>query len=484
MTEATHGTMPCARLGHLFFVEVLMLKFAVVVLAAGEGTRMNSSQPKVLHPVAGAPMVSHVVQAAAALAPRQLIVVVGHGADDVKAALGNELTYVVQAEQRGTAHALLQAYRQVAADVEAILVLYGDTPLITTGTLRTICDRHATTRPAITMLTASLNDPRGYGRILRDGDNRVVGIVEEAVASDEQKSIREINTGFYMFDADWLWPALERVQESPAGEYYLTDLIQMATADGQVVEALTTADPHETLGINTRAQQAEAEAMLRGRIRKHWLDAGVTMIDPSSTWIDADVSIGADTVLYPNTYLLGRTEVGRKCSLGPGTLVRDSIVGDGCQIVFSMIEEAVLEEDVDIGPYSHLRRGAHLGRGVHIGNFGEIKNSTLGPGVKMGHFSYLGDATIGEDVNIGAGTITCNYDGERKHPTIIEDRAFIGSDTMLVAPVTIGAESRTGAGSVVTRDVPPRSLAYGVPARVRQTESEVQSPQPEVTDQP
>ncbi len=231
-------------------------------------------------------------------------------------------------------------------------------------------------------------------------------------------------------------------------------------------------DPQETLGINTRAQQAEAEAVLRDRIRARWLEAGVTMIDPSSTWIDADVSIGADTALYPDTYLLGRTVIGAECTLGPGTFIRDSLVGDRCHIVFSMIEEAVLEEEVDIGPYSHLRRGAHLGRGVHIGNFGEIKNSTLGPGVKMGHFSYLGDATVGEGVNIGAGTITCNYDGEKKHPTIIEDRAFIGSDTMLVAPVTIGAEARTGAGSVVTRDVPPRSLAYGVPARVRESKSD------------
>jgi len=443
------------------------LETAVIVLAAGAGTRMNSQKPKVLHSVAGAPMVAHVVRAATALGPRQLIVVVGHGAEDVKEALGQEPIYVEQAQQLGTAHAVLQARKRVVGTAEAILVLYGDTPLITTSTLATMRERHAATRPAITMLTTRLDDPTGYGRIIRDPGNQVAGIVEDAVATDQQREINEINPGFYIFDADWLWPALERVQKSPAGEYYLTDLIELAVADGRAVEALVSDDPRETLGINTRAQQAEAEAILRDRLRQHWLEAGVTMIDPSSTWIDADVSIGADTILYPDTYLLGRTVVGEGCRLGPGTLIRDSAVGNRCEIIFSMIEEAVLEEGVDVGPYSHLRRGAHLGRGVHIGNFGEIKNSTLGPGVKMGHFSYLGDATVGEGVNIGAGTITCNYDGEKKHPTVIGERAFIGSDTMLVAPVTVGAESRTGAGSVVTRDIPPRSLAYGVPARVR-----------------
>ncbi|MFQ5342427.1 MAG: bifunctional UDP-N-acetylglucosamine diphosphorylase/glucosamine-1-phosphate N-acetyltransferase GlmU [Anaerolineae bacterium] len=449
----------------------MMLRYAVVVLAAGEGTRMNSHQPKVLHPVAGAPMVSHVLKTATSLSPQQIVVVVGHAAEQVKAALGNDPAFAQQTEQLGTAHAAMQAREKINTPVEAILVLYGDTPLITGDTLAAMLERHAAARPAITMLTARLDNPTGYGRIIRDQAGHVVGIVEEAVTTDEQKAVREINTGFYVFDAEWLWPALERVQKSPAGEYYLTDLVELAVTDGRRVEALQAQNMQETLGINTRAQQAEAEAILRDRIRARWLDSGVAMIDPSSTWIDADVSIGADTVIYPNTYLHGRTVVGSECSLGPGTLIRDSRVGDRCQVVFSMIEEAVLEDDVDIGPYSHLRRGAHLGRGVHIGNFGEIKNSTLGPGVKMGHFSYLGDATVGEDVNIGAGTITCNYDGERKHPTIIEEGAFIGSDTMLVAPVTVGAGSRTGAGSVVTRDVPPESLAYGVPARVRKPKS-------------
>lgn len=448
-----------------------MSRLGVIVLAAGEGTRMNSQRPKVLQPVAGAPMVSHVLRTATSLSPHQLVVVVGHAANQVKAALGSGPQYAEQAEQLGTAHAVLQARDLIASAVETILVLYGDTPLITTDTLTAMLERHTAARPAITMLTARLDNPTGYGRIIRDQAGYVVGIVEEAVAADEQTAIREINPGFYIFDGEWLWPALERVQESPTGEYYLTDLVELAITDGRRVEALQAQDAQETLGINTRAQQAEAEAVLRDRIRAHWLDAGVAMIDPSSSWIDANVVIGADTVIHPDTYLQGQTEIGDACSLGPGTLIRDSKVGDRCRAVFSMIEEAVLEDDVDIGPYSHLRRGAYLSRGVHIGNFGEIKNSTLGPGVKMGHFSYLGDATVGEGVNIGAGTITCNYDGEKKHPTVIEERAFIGSDTMLVAPVTIGAGSRTGAGSVVTRDVPPESLAYGVPARVREHKS-------------
>lgn len=448
----------------------MTLEIAVIILAAGEGTRMNSQYPKVLHPVAGAPMLSHILRTARALDPSQTVVVVGHEAQQVQAVFSNGLTYAEQAEQLGTAHAVLQARDYISDAAEAVLVLYGDTPLITTDTLAEMCERHAATRPAITMLTTCIDDPTGYGRIIRDAGNRLVGIVEEAVATDAQKAIQEINPGFYLFDTEWLWPGLERVERSPAGEYYLTDLVELAVADGCTVEALVADDPRETLGVNTRAQQAEAEAVIRGRIRQQWLDAGVTMIDPSSTWIDADVEIGPDTVLYPDTYLQGQTTIGEQCELGPGTLIRDSVLGDRCQIIFSMIEEAVLEDEVDVGPYSHLRRGAQLGRGVHIGNFGEIKNSTLGPGVKMGHFSYLGDATVGAEVNVGAGTITCNYDGEKKHPTTIEERAFIGSDTMLVAPVTVGAESRTGAGSVVTRDVPPRSLAYGVPARVRETE--------------
>lgn len=434
---------------------------------------MRSRRPKVLHPVAGAPMISHVVMAAQAIQPDHLVVVIGHGGDEVRAALGEDVVYVKQARQMGTAHAVQRTQEVLEGRTDTVMVLYGDVPLIRPDTLRRMLHHHAATQPAITMLTAHLENPRGYGRVLRDNGGQVTGIVEDAVANDDQRAINEINAGLYIFEADWLWTHLPQVPVSPAGEYYLTDLVSIAIAGGQKVEALTAADSTEVLGINTRAQQAIAEAVLRDRIRTRWLEAGVTMIDPSSTWIDIGVRLGCDTILFPDTYLQGHTVIGEECVIGPGTLIRDSVVGDRCRILFSVIEEAVLEEDVDVGPFSHLRKGAHLGPGVHVGNFGEIKNSRLGRGVKMGHFSYLGDATVGDGVNIGAGTITCNYDGVAKHPTVIEDRAFIGSDTMLVAPVTVGAGARTGAGSVVTRDVPPGSLVYGVPARVRLPKQEV-----------
>lgn len=442
------------------------MNLAVVVLAAGEGTRMRSQRPKVLHRVAGLPMVVHMVRASRTLNPQQVVIVVGHEKAEVQEVLGAGVTYADQAEQLGTAHAVLKARPQVDPDVDTVLVLYGDTPLIRGDTLSMMLQHHATAHPAITLLTTHIPDPTGYGRIIRHGD-QVVAIVEEAVATTEEKAITEINPGFYLFDADWLWPALDRVDPSPSGEYYLTDLVELATADGCAVDPVVAADARETLGVNTRAHLAEAEAILRERIRQHWLEAGVTLVDPPSTWIDADVTIGMDTEVYPNTYLQGQTTIGERCILGPGALIRDSVIGDRCEVVFSTIVEATLHEDVDVGPYSRIRHGAIVGPGVHVGNFGEIKNSTLGAGVKMGHFSYLGDATVGDGVNIGAGTITCNYDGQRKHPTIIGAGAFIGSDTMLVAPVSIGARARTGAGSVVVRDIPDDSLAYGVPARVR-----------------
>jgi bifunctional UDP-N-acetylglucosamine pyrophosphorylase/glucosamine-1-phosphate N-acetyltransferase len=307
----------------------------------------------------------------------------------------------------------------------------------------------------------------GFGRVLRNKAGQVVGIVEEAVATETQKAIRELNCGVYCFDGHWLWPHLAQLPLSPKGEYYLTDLVAMAVAEGEVVEALKISDVTEVLGINDRSHLAQAEAVMRRRINEKWMLEGVTLLDPSLVFIEATVEVGQDTVIYPNTYLEGATAIGRQCCLGPNTIVRDSTIGDGCTIEASVVEGAVLEEGADVGPFSHLRQGAHLAKGVHVGNFGEVKNSYLGPGTKIGHFSYLGDATVGREVNIGAGTITCNYDGQRKHRTIIEDGAFIGSDTMLVAPVRVGAGAKIGAGSVVTHDIPPGSVAYGVPARVR-----------------
>jgi bifunctional UDP-N-acetylglucosamine pyrophosphorylase/glucosamine-1-phosphate N-acetyltransferase len=270
----------------------------------------------------------------------------------------------------------------------------------------------------------------------------------------------------YCFRAAWLWPALKRLQLSPKGEYYLTDLVGMAVSEGHAIQTLSVEDPNEVIGINTRLHLAQADTLLRQRINHDWMLAGVTMIDPANIYIEPEVTLGQDTILWPGTYLHGSTQIGEGCVIGPNTIIKDTKVGDDCTLLASMLEGALVEDHVEMGPYCHLRKGAHLCKGVHMGNFGEVKNSTLGPGAKMGHFSYLGDATVGADANIGAGTITCNYDGTHKYPTEIGEGAFIGSDTMLVAPVKVGAGAKTGAGAVVTKDIPPHSLAVGVPARV------------------
>jgi bifunctional UDP-N-acetylglucosamine pyrophosphorylase/glucosamine-1-phosphate N-acetyltransferase len=440
------------------------MELAVVILAAGQGTRMKSRLPKVLHPLAGRPMIDYVVETASRISEDRPILVVGHGMEQVRAHLGDAVTYVEQVEQLGTGHAVMQARPLLEGGCSKVLVCYGDVPLLREETLRRLVTEHREGSP-ITVLSATVGDPTGYGRIMRDTSGRIVGIVEDVAA--EQKRIREINTGIYCFDASWLWTHLPDLPVSMKGEYYLTDLVAIASAEGREVGEVLAEDADEVMGINHRGQLAYAEVVMRRQINERWLLAGVTLIDPLSTYIEATVEIGADTVIEPGTHLKGVTRIGEECHIGPDTLIVDSTIGDRCQVRFAVVEGAVLEEDVDVGPFAHLRPGAHLARGVHMGNFGEVKSSCLGPGVKMGHFSYVGDATIGANVNIGAGTVTCNYDGQKKYHTIIEDGAFIGSDTMLVAPVRIGARAKTGAGSVVTHDVPPDSVAYGVPARIR-----------------
>lgn len=443
------------------------MEVSAVILAAGQGTCMKSKRPKVLHPVAGQPMIKHVVRAASRLHPHQLVVVVGYGAEEVRRVLGDEYLYVEQEEQLGAGHALLQARQFLEGKGDTVLVLFGDHPLITTKTLRRILDEHEKESAAITILTFHPPDPTGYGRIRRDRAGRVVGIIEEAVASEEEKGMEEVNDGALCFRERWFWPHLEKIEPGGKGEYYLTDLLALAVEEGERVLALSPEDEEEALGVNSRIDLARAEAVIRQRVRERLMLSGVTIVDPPSTFIDSTVRVGQDTVLHPRTILEGETTVGAGCSIGPGSHLRDTKVGDGCTVLYSLVEGAVLEEGVDVGPFSHLRPGTHLASGVHVGNFVEIKESYIGPGTKVGHFSYIGDATLGREVNVGAGTITCNYDGERKHRTIVEDHVFLGSDTMLVAPVKIGAGAKTGAGSVVTKDIPPGSLAYGVPARVR-----------------
>ncbi len=436
-----------------------------IILAAGQGVRMRSRLPKVLHPLVGRPLIHHalrIVQQVADVAP---VVVIGHQAEQVRAALDESVRTALQEEQLGTGHAVMSAEALARGASDLVLITYGDMPLLRPETLRALIEVQKNNSGPLSLLTVEMEDPHGFGRILRDEEGRVTAIVEEAVATPEQRAIRELNTGVYCIRNEWLWGALRKIQRSPKGEYYLTDLVEIAVSEGLEVQAVCLADSEEALGINTRVHLAEAEAVLRKRIARQWMEAGVTIVDPASTYIEADVTIGMDTVIYPNTYLRGQTRIGENCVLGPDTIIEDSQIGNHCTVLASVIESSVLEDEVRMGPFCHLRPKAHLARGVKMGNFGEVKASYLGPGVHMGHFSYIGDAVIGAHTNIGAGTITCNFDGKNKHRTEIGEDAFIGSDTMLVAPVKIGARARTGAGSVVTHDVPDDETVVGVPAR-------------------
>ncbi len=442
------------------------MTLSTVILAAGQGTRMKSSLPKVMHQLLGQPMAWYAVQATRHTGAGKPVMVVGFGASQVQKALGDQAEYVRQEPLLGTGHAVMQAEPLLSGKSDFVLVLYADMPLLTGETLEHLVQKAQTHPGPITMLTVTTPEARGFGRILRGPDGRVVAIVEEAQATLEQLAIRELNPGVYCFRSSWLWPALKRIPLSPKGEYYLTDLVGLAVADGYPVASISVDDPDEVIGINTRVHLAQAEALLRRRINEQWMLSGVTMIDPASTYIEPGVTLGQDSILWPGTYLLGRTAIGAGCVIGPNTIITDTTVGDDCTLLASVLECAVVEDHVEMGPYCHLRKGAHLCSGVHMGNFGEVKNSTLGPGAKMGHFSYMGDAKVGAEANIGAGTITCNFDGTNKNATEIGEGAFIGSDTMLVAPVKVGAGARTGAGAVVTRDIPAHTLAVGVPARV------------------
>jgi bifunctional UDP-N-acetylglucosamine pyrophosphorylase/glucosamine-1-phosphate N-acetyltransferase len=436
-----------------------------IVLAAGQGTRMRSALPKVLHTILGHPLAWYAVQTARQATGTDPVLIIGHQATDIQRVMGESVHYITQEPQLGTGHAVMQARSFLEGKADTILVTYGDMPLLKSETLANLIAVQQSTRGPLSLLTVIGKDSRGFGRVVRDSYGNVREIVEEAVATPEQLAIRELNASVYCFDAAWLWESLSKVPLSPKGEYYLTDLVGIATQDGLSVKAILAEEEIETIGINTRIHLAEAEGAMRQRINQAWMLAGISMIDPATTHIEPEVTIGRDTIIWPGTFLQGKTIVGESCTLGPNTILRNTKIGDRCEVLSSVLEGALVEDDVDIGPFAHLRKGAHLAKGVHMGNFGEIKNSYLGPGTKMGHLSYIGDATIGSGVNIGAGTVTCNYDGEKKNPTVIGDDVFIGSDTMLVAPVRLGDRSHTGAGSVVTKDVPADTLVVGVPAR-------------------
>ena len=443
---------------------------AAVILAAGHGTRMRSKLPKFLHSLAGLTLLEWSLQAVEELSGLRPVVVVGYAREQVHDLLGERVDYCVQNEPLGTGHAVMQARDVLYQRADQVLVIYSDMPLLQAQTLSRLtqlcADRSHHGRPpiALSMLTVKREESQGFGRIVRDDDGAVRRIVEEADCSAEESAIRELNPGVHCFDAPWLWENLPHLAPNANGEYYLTDMVGIAAEQRRRIETVA-APSDEVYGINDRSQLAVASQVMRQRINRAHMLAGVTLIDPTFSYIDASVTIGRDSVIYPGAHLQGETTIGASCHIGPGSRIIDSAIGDACRVEYSVIEKARMERGSEIGPFGHLRPGAHLGENVHMGNFGEVKNSFLGRGVKMGHFSYIGDATVGENVNVGAGTITCNYDGVSKNPTTLGDDVFLGSDTLLVAPVTLGPRARTGAGSVVTRDVEEDTLVYGVPAR-------------------
>ena len=427
---------------------------------------MRSSTPKPLHPVCGAPMARIVANSAMDAGLDPVIFVAPGASSAIRDTLGPEFVYAEQHEQLGTGHALLQA-RDATRGYENLVVAMGDTPLIRSGTLRALTTAHVRAETPVTIATSKPSSPNGLGRVLRDSDGTVKAIVEQDEAGVETLDIDEVNTGLHCYQSAWLWENLPNLAPSSTGEVFLTDLIELAFRQGHQVETVTLDDRDEGIGVNTRVDLSLAESALRDRIRRYWMLEGVTMPDPSSVYIDYGSEIGMDTVVHPNTHIKGTTTIGERCEIGPNSIVVDSSIGDGSRVVASMVEGAALESEVSVGPMSHIREGTYLESGVRVGNFGEIKNSRIGRGTRSGHFSYIGDAEVGSNVNVGAGSITCNYDGETKHRTVIGDDVFIGCDTMMVAPVKIGDRSYTGSGSVVNKDVPPDSGAIGAPARIR-----------------
>jgi bifunctional UDP-N-acetylglucosamine pyrophosphorylase/glucosamine-1-phosphate N-acetyltransferase len=434
----------------------------IVILAAGKGTRMKSAHPKVLHHVAGRPMIEHVLAAASALGPRSTTIVIGHEAEAVTVALRQYacISLVVQEPQLGTAHALLTAEPQLRGASGTLLLLYGDVPLLSAATLRRLRELHESSGAATTVITAHVDNPFGYGRIIRSG-GRIVRSVEQRDATPAEREIREINSGIYAFRLDGLFDAIRSIAAQNAqGEYYLPDLIEIFRTRGLGVETLVLSAPDEIRGINSRRELAEVSRIVRQEKNVELMDAGVTIEDPATAYIDRDVVIGRDTVIHPGVSIEGRTTIGRGCEIHSGARIIDSHLGDRVTIFnHSVITEALIADDARVGPFAHLRPGADLRAQARVGNFVELKKTVLGPGSKSMHLAYLGDATIGEKVNIGAGTITCNYDGTAKNRTIIGDGAFIGSDTQLVAPVTVGAGAYVGSGTTVREDVPAKALA-------------------------
>lgn len=459
-----------------------MKKFSAIVIAAGRGTRMRSRTTKALHPVAGRPLLWYMLSLVRRVADARVVVVIGHQADRVRQFLDQSkadfepFDVVLQPEQLGTGHAVRRAQaalmRNGKAASKSCLIVNADTPLLSRATVQRLLARHEKEKAVLTLLSTELPNPLGYGRVVRDGKGQVVKVVEEADATRAERAIHEVNAGTYVVETSFLFNALARVcTQNAQGEYYLTDVVGLAVAEGRKVAGLKTSDSQECLGVNTREHLAGVEEVMRHRIRARWLNAGVTMLDPRTTFIDDTVTIGMDTVLHPGVTLEGQTKIGPGCVIRSASRITNSVVGKAVTIQdSSVVEQAVIEGHVTIGPFAHIRPGAVLRQQAKVGNFVEVKNTDLGAGSKANHLTYLGDTTVGKRVNIGAGTITCNYDGYKKDRTIIEDEAFIGSDTQLIAPVKVGRGAVVGSGSTITEDVPANALALSRSPQVTKKE--------------
>lgn len=437
-----------------------------VVLAAGQGSRMKSKLYKVLHPIAGKPMVGHVIEQVEAAGTDKIVTVVGFGAEKVREYLGDRSEYALQEEQLGTGHAVIQAEAQLKGKEGITLVICGDTPLLTSETLTNLFDYHQKQGAKATILTAHAEDPTGYGRVIRNEQGFVEKIVEQKDADAQEQLVQEINTGTYCFDNRLLFEALSLVDnENVQGEYYLPDVIEILKSQNEVVDAYKMVHEAEGMGVNDRIALAEATRLMRTRINQRHMQNGVTLIDPATTYIDSDVTIGADTVVEANVSLKGHTVIGEDCFIGANSEVLNSTIGDRVRVTSSNIKDSVMEQDSNIGPNSHLRPHSQVGESVHIGNFVEVKNAVIGAGTKVGHLTYVGDADLGKNINIGCGTVFVNYDGKNKHRTTVGDNVFIGCNVNLVAPVNVEENVYIAAGSTITKDVPTEALAI---ARARQ----------------
>ena len=445
----------------------------VVILAAGKGTRMKSADPKVLHKAAGSRLIEHVLRAAESLQPSTIVAVVGHLAGRVEQALGKRLglRFALQEPQLGTGHALLQAEPHLAGKSGTVVLLSGDVPLLRAKTLQALVEKHRARGAAATVLTARVDRPDGYGRIVRSSNGAIAAIVEHKDATAEERRIDEINSGIYAFALEPLFGALRSIGSANAqGEYYLPDLVRIYRERGLEVETLVVDDPREIMGVNSRRELADVEAILKTTRNDELMAAGVSIVDPATAWIGLDVEIGPDTILHPNVYLEGRTRIGARCEIHAGVRIVDSTIDDGAVINnYCVITESHIRSGARVGPFAHIRPQSDVGEDAHVGNFTELKKTTMGKGSKANHLSYLGDSLIGERVNVGAGTITCNYDGTHKHQTVIEDGAFIGSDTQLVAPVRVGKGAYVAAGSSIVEDVPAGALGIARGKQVNKT---------------